>query len=181
VNVARQEFQKGQRYLLEAAHLLRDRHPDLVVLVCGRDGAVSGELRALHDEFHLGDQVRILGHREDIPDILAAADVFAFPSLFEGLGGSLIEAMALGVPIVASDIPAIRETVVNGGCATLVEPGSGDALAEAVANLLDDTGRRAAYADEGIRRFEEFYALPVIASKMAALYRAVAAGEVQTT
>jgi glycosyltransferase involved in cell wall biosynthesis len=179
VNVARHEYQKGQPFLLEAAAILRDRHPDLVVLVCGRDGTSTRELHALHEELGLGDRVRFLGYREDVPDIVAAADVFAFPSLFEGLGGSLIEAMALGLPIVASDIPPIRETVVDGECATLVPPASADALASALSGLLVDPERRAAYAENGIRRFEESYALPGIAARMAALYRAVAVGGVR--
>ncbi|MGH8892454.1 MAG: glycosyltransferase family 4 protein [Actinomycetes bacterium] len=177
VNVGRQEFQKGQRHLLEAARLLREGHRDLVVLICGREGAITGELKALHASLGLGDKVRFLGHRDDVPDVLAAADVFAFPSLFEGLGGSLIEAMALGVPIVASDIPAIRETVVDTGCATLVPPASADALAMALADLIADRSRRAAYADHGIHRFEEHYALPGIAARMATLYRTVASGQ----
>ena len=181
VNVGRQEFQKGQRHLLEAADLLRESHPDTVFLVCGREGAVSDELAQLHRDLGLDHRVRFLGHRDDVPDVVAAADVFAFPSLFEGLGGSLIEAMALGVPIVASDIPAIRETVEDGGCATLVPPSSAAALSSALAELLDDPDRRASYADRGIRRFQQSYALPGVTDRMAELYRQVASKHTRRT
>ena len=62
----------------------------------------------------LDDRVQLLGHREDVGDLLVAADVFAFPSLYEGCGGTLIEAMALAVPIVASNIPPVREVTGDG-------------------------------------------------------------------
>jgi glycosyltransferase involved in cell wall biosynthesis len=174
VNVARQEFQKGQRHLLEAAKVLRADYPDLVVLICGREGAVTDELRALHEELALGESVRMLGHREDVPDIIAAADIFAFPSMFEGLGGSLIEAMALGTPIVASDIPPIRETVTAGECARLVPPGSSRELGAAISALLADPCERTRLGFNGVVRFREHYDLDNIAARMASLYRDVA-------
>jgi glycosyltransferase involved in cell wall biosynthesis len=73
VNAARQEYQKGQRYLLEAAAAVRRTHPDLVVLVCGRDGAMTADLQRLHRELRLGETVRFLGHRDDLPDLVAAS------------------------------------------------------------------------------------------------------------
>jgi glycosyltransferase involved in cell wall biosynthesis len=83
------------------------------------------------------DRIHVLGHRYDVPELLAAADVFAFPSRYEGFGGALVEAMALGVPAVVSDIPALRE-VVDGTAAILVPPGDPVALAAALARVLDE-------------------------------------------
>ena len=108
VTLGRQEYQKGQRFLLEAVERLAQNRPRLVLLMLGRRGAASTELDELLRRPLLAERVKVLGHRDDAPDVLAAADIFAFPSLFEGLGGSLIEAMALGLPIVASDLPAVR-------------------------------------------------------------------------
>jgi glycosyltransferase involved in cell wall biosynthesis len=78
---------------------------------------------------------------------MAAADLFVFPSLYEGLGGALIEAMALGLPVVASDLPALREVVRAGENADLVAPGDAHGLAQAILGLLHDTERRLMYAE----------------------------------
>ena len=168
--IGRQEFQKGHRYLLEAAAALRSRYPRLVVLIAGRKGASSPELEDLSERSGLGDVVRFLGHREDVPDLLAASDVFAFPSLYEGLGCAVIEAMALGLPIVASDIPAIREVVEDGRNAVLVSPGSSATIASALDGLLSDRSRRRAYGARGRTIFAERFTLQRSTSRMIALY-----------
>ena len=102
LNVARQEFQKGQRYLLEACPALMTSRPRVRVLIAGRTGNATGELHSTMSRLGLGERVRFLGHRDDVPTLLAAADVFAFPSLYEGLGGAVLESKAMEVPNVAS-------------------------------------------------------------------------------
>jgi glycosyltransferase involved in cell wall biosynthesis len=86
----------------------------------------------------------VLGHRADVPDVLAAADLFALPSLYEGFPGAVIEAMALGLPVVASRIAALHEVVDDGGSGILVPPSDPETLAEAMGSILDDptTSRR---------------------------------------
>jgi glycosyltransferase involved in cell wall biosynthesis len=116
--------------------------------------------------------VRFLGHRKDVPEVLAAGDVFVFPSLYEGFGGALLEAMALGLPIVASDIPAVREVVDDGANAILVPPGDAPALASAIDGLLDDTGRRQAFGARGRTMFCERFVLDRVAEQMLAFYAA---------
>lgn len=170
VGVGRQEFQKGHVTLLGAARYLLAERPDLLVLVCGRAGAATPAIRAAAAP--LGSAVRLLGHRDDVPDILAAADVFAFPSRFEGLGGSVLEAMAMQLPIVASDIPAVRETVSD--TAVLVPPDDDAALALEIGAVLADSGRRAALGEAARRRFLAHYTLDQVADRMIALYREVA-------
>jgi glycosyltransferase involved in cell wall biosynthesis len=120
-------------------------------------------------------RVRLLGHRDDVADVLAAADLFVFPSLWEGLGGSLIEAMALGLPIVASDVPAIAETVAAGENAVLVPAADGAALADAVLGLLGDDERRAAFGRASRVRYESRFTLARAMDRTASLYREVAA------
>ena len=171
VCLGREDYQKGHRYLLEAtAHLARTR-PNLVTVVAGRRGTESDALGRDIARLGLGDRFRRLGHRDDAPELLAAADVFVFPSLFEGLGGSLIEAMALSLPIVASDIPAIREVVEDGRNATLVAPRSGEAIASAVSALLDSDPLRSAYGRRSRTIFEERFTLERSTAGMADLYR----------
>jgi glycosyltransferase involved in cell wall biosynthesis len=173
LNVGRQEFQKGQEVLLRAMTDVVRRHPDALLLVAGRRGNASAELDQLHSTLGLGDQVRFLGHREDVPELLAGADVFTFPSLYEGLGGALIEAMALELPIVASDVPAIREVLGDATAGVLVPPGDAPALATELGGLLDDPDRRRALGAAARRRFEERFTLPKSAARMADLYRDV--------
>ncbi|MBI1299297.1 glycosyltransferase [bacterium] len=174
VNVARQEYQKGQSYLLDALSQLQETHPRLTLLIIGRNGAVSDALQAQHARLNLGDRVRFLGHRDDVPDILSAADLFVFPSLWEGLGGALLEAMALGLPIVASDIPVLREVVEADGNAMLVEPASASALAIAISRLLNDPQRVQQFSSRSQSIFQDRFRLETISERMVDLYRKLA-------
>jgi glycosyltransferase involved in cell wall biosynthesis len=177
VTLGRQEYQKGQRYLLEAVERLARHRPRLVLLMLGRRGAASPELDELLRRQLIAERVRVLGHRDDAPDILAAADLFVFPSLFEGLGGSLIEAMALGLPIVASDLPAVREVLEHGneGNATLVPPGRTEPLADAIDDLLSNPGKARLFGARSRRIYEERFTLDRSIDRMAGLYRALVA------
>ena len=121
----------------------------------------------------LQDHVRFLGHRDDVTDIVAGSDLFVFPSLFEGLGGAVLEAMGLGLPVVASDLPVLRE--VLGETAAFAAPGQPDAIADRVLRLLADPDRRAALAQATQARFAERYELDRTAEQMVAMYRDVLA------
>jgi glycosyltransferase involved in cell wall biosynthesis len=174
VNVGRQEHQKGHRGLLHGMARLMGERPDAVLLVAGRPGHATPELEREHARLGLGDRVRFLGHREDLPEVLAAADVFVFPSLWEGLGGALIEAMALGLPIVACDLEAIREVVEEGRNAVLVPPGDPEALARAIADLLGDGERARAFGRRSRAMFEQRFTLETSTGRMVDLYRRLA-------
>ena len=115
--------------------------------------------------------MRFLGHRDDVPDLLAAADLFAFPSLYEGTGGAAIEAMALGLPIVTSDIDAMREVVDDRRNALLVPPHAPGPLADAIAALLDDPARRLAFGASSREIFEARFTLERSTRAMVELYR----------
>jgi len=175
LNIGRQEFQKGQAVLLEALRDLQESRPNLICLIAGRTGNASPSLQELHETLPAKDRVRFLGHRDDIPELLAAADLFVFPSHFEGLGGSVIEAMALGLPVVCSRIPALEEVVDEGENALLVAPGSPQELARAISTLLDDAEMRKNFSAHSRKIFLERFTLKMIAEKMAALFRTVAA------
>jgi glycosyltransferase involved in cell wall biosynthesis len=175
VSVGRQEFQKGQWHLIEAMPRVLDASTGARLLIAGRTGNASERLQEAMRSTRLNGQVSFLGHRDDVPDVLAAADLFVFPSLYEGLGGALIEAMALGLPIVASDLPAIREVVEDGRNAVLVPPGSPSDLASAITSLLADPARRAAMGRYGRRIFEERFTLERSAGRMLELFERVAA------
>jgi len=155
ISVARLVAHKG---LAEVAAALR-AVPDAEFWVVGerlatdRGPDVAAALRAAG----LGERLRLLGYREDIPDLLAAADVFALASRFEGLPMSVIEAMFSGLPVVACDIRGPREQVVHGATGLLVPPGDAAALATALRDLLADKARRVAMGAAGRARAVERY------------------------
>lgn len=182
LNVGRQEYQKGQVYLLEAMRLLASERPRLVLLVAGREGAATSDLEEfLETHPALQPRVRFLGHRDDVPDLLAAADVFAFPSLFEGTGGAVIEAMAMGLPVVTSDIATMREVVGGEQAALLAAPRTPEAFAEAIRRLLDNPERAQELGRRARVRFQERFTLERSVRRMADLYRRVARNGVRTS
>ncbi len=174
VNAARQEPPKAQALLVRAfARVLADR-PDATLLVAGREGNATADLRAAIEETGTGEAVRMLGYREDVADLVAASDIFVFPSHYEGLGSVLIEAMAVGTPIVASDIPAIREVLADGEAGRLTPRGDADSLATALLELAADPELRADLARRGRERFLSTYTLEHVVDQTVALYRRAA-------
>jgi glycosyltransferase involved in cell wall biosynthesis len=176
VSVGRQEYQKGQRYLIEAMARLSRQRPRAVLLIAGREGHASAELRRVWRETELGDRIRFLGHVEDVPEVLAAGDVFVFPSLYEGLGGAVIEAMAVGLPVVATDMKVMQEVLEAGRNAILVPPASVPDLAAAVVRLLSDEETRRQLGERSRSIFEERFTLDGTVHRMRALYEKVVEG-----
>jgi glycosyltransferase involved in cell wall biosynthesis len=115
------------------------------------------DMAALLADSGLGDRLRLLGYRDDVAAVLAAADIFVLPSYFEGLPMSVIEAMLVGLPVVASDISGPREQVVPGVTGLLVPPRQVAPLAEALARLVADAGLRAAMGQAGRERAMALY------------------------
>ena len=107
---ARHEHQKGLDVLVEALAAVRRAHPDAQLVVAGREGVTTDLLRATAAHDGTTAAVHLLGARTDVPDLVAAADVFVARSRWEGLGSAVVEAMGIGTPIVASDVAAIRPT-----------------------------------------------------------------------
>lgn len=129
--VGRLVFQKGHQYLLEAISKLKVRIPHLKLLIVG-DGRLREELKDYAKTLNISQDVIFLGNRRDIPEILSAIDIFVFPSIWEGFGMALIEAMAAGKPIIATDIPPIREIVNSEKVGLLVPPRNSNAIADSI-------------------------------------------------
>lgn len=178
ISVGRQDNQKGQVYLLRAAHTLIPMHSQVQVLLVGRPGSASDSLADHTKQLGLANHVRFLGHRDDVPDLLAAADVFTFPSLWEGYPGAVLEAMALGLPVVASDIAPVREIVASGVTGLLFPPGEPDALAAALSTLISDPELRRRFGAEGRRRFLSCHTLEASVQALLALYCRLAEAKV---
>lgn len=133
--------QKGLEYLVRAVPLLGQDRPRVRVLLAG-DGPLHDHLNALATDLGVGNEVRFLGFRSDVGDLLAAADIVVLPSLWEGLSVSLLEAMAAGRPVVTTTIGSNREVTRDGAVASLVPPKDPVALAAAIRELVNDPARR---------------------------------------
>lgn len=138
LNIGRQVPQKGQIYLIRALPAIRADVPNAVLVSVGSQGPSTSELLDATDKQEMADAVRLLGIRDDIPRLLAAADVFVFPSLYEGLGVALLEAMASGLPCVTTDQDPMAEVVAHEESGLLVPLGDPAAIAEAVTRLARD-------------------------------------------
>ncbi len=160
---------KGHRYLIEALAALRRRHPEAHVAIAGR-GDEEARLGALAAALGLGDRVHLLGLRDDVPGLLAAADVFAMPSLSEGLPMALLEAMFAARPIVASDVGEIRAALAGGAAGLLVPPGDATVLATALAKLLEDGATARALGARAAERAHAEYDLERTIDRYAGLY-----------
>ncbi|MCC6139903.1 MAG: glycosyltransferase family 4 protein [Nitrospira sp.] len=128
---------KGHRVLIEAAGFLKDEFPRLHVVIAG-SGGQHDALLAQADSLGLHGRVHLIGHREDVEQCLAGMDCFVFPSLNEGMGRALIEAMAAGLPVVASRVGGIPAIVRHDENGLLVTAGDGRALSEALRRILTD-------------------------------------------
>ncbi len=136
-SVGRLVEQKGQTYLLDAVAMLKDRFPSVMLLVVG-DGPLDAALKEKARTLGIVDNVIFAGVRRDVPAIIAASDIFVFPSLWEGFGNALIEGMAAGKPVVASDIPTVREIAGNSGAAIIVPPCEPRPIADAIGRIASD-------------------------------------------
>lgn len=139
---------KGHRVLFDALPAVLARHADVRVLIFGQ-GPLEGDLRRIVREQGLEEKVLFAGFRDDLAHVIPCLDLIVHPALMEGLGVSLLEAAACGVPIVASRAGGMPEVVRDGINGYLVEPGNNEELAEAVNKLLDQPARLAEFGRAG--------------------------------
>ncbi|MFN8024847.1 MAG: glycosyltransferase [Acidimicrobiia bacterium] len=180
--VARHEPQKGLDVLVRAITHVRGTEPRTRLLIAGRDGNATADLRATLAACSMEADTVLLGERSDIGDLLSAADVFVLPSYREGMPGAVIEALALEVPVVASDIPQVREVTAD-RAALLVTPGNVDGFADAIQQCIEDQAAAASRAEDGYVRFTTCFTVQRTAAMMVQFYeRALGAtGEATTT
>jgi glycosyltransferase involved in cell wall biosynthesis len=167
---ARHEYQKGLLVLVQGFPLVLRELPGARLFIAGRDGNQTETIRRSIDRNGLHQAVRLLGPRTDVPDLMCAADAFVMPSRWEGFGSILIEAMALGAPIVASDLPAIREVVTDGETARLVPREDSHALAEAIVETLADPEEASERAGRARACFLDHFTIDHVVDQMMAFY-----------
>ncbi|MGE5177856.1 MAG: glycosyltransferase [Bacteroidota bacterium] len=159
---------KSQTTLLQAAARLQGTAPRLRVWIAG-EGALRAALLAEHQALGLGDRVRLLGFRDDPIRLLRAADLFVLSSYLEGLGTSVLDAMAAGLPVAATRVGGVPEIVEDGATGLLVPPRDPAALAEAISRLAADPALRARMGARG-REAVRAYGADRTAAATRALY-----------
>jgi len=164
--------QKGIPYALEALRRIRSDWPRANLVIAG-DGEKGAELQRLASKLGVADRVFFLGWRPDAADLMAAFDVFLLPSLSEGFGLVLLEAMSRRVPIIASKVGAIPEIVVDGETGILVEPRDVDGLTKAMTRLLQDRALRKYMGLLGAARLEEQFSIERMVAGTIAVYEKV--------
>ncbi len=137
LNVARLIYRKGHKELIEALSIIQHKYHDVRLFIAG-DGHYRPELEAHLQKLGITDKVVFLGMRDDIPTWLHVADIFMFPSHYEGHPGAVIEAMFAACPIIASDIPVHHETLIHHETGYLAQLQSAQGLAMGIAWLLDN-------------------------------------------
>lgn len=138
ISVGRLEEQKGIRDLLQAAAIVLQNRSDCQFLIVG-NGYDRAALEALAANMGLGRAVCFAGHRSDVPELLRASSLFVLASLWEGMPNALLEAMAAGLPVVATNVEGSREVIVSERSGLLVAPANSEELAKAMLRVLNDS------------------------------------------
>jgi glycosyltransferase involved in cell wall biosynthesis len=159
---------KGIHHLLKAARLILKARQDVVFVIAG-DGPLKNELRKMARELEIHDSVLFLGFREDVIEVMSMMDVFVLTSLHEGIPLSLLEAMGLGLPVVATKVGGIPEVIEDGRSGILVQPGSAEAIAEAILDML--SARAEAIGSQGRKRVLEEFSTERTVRRTADIYR----------
>jgi glycosyltransferase involved in cell wall biosynthesis len=166
---------KGHIHLMRALQILAEQDralPWRLAIAGGRGGEERPKLDAFIAEHGLADRVHILSYRNDVPDLLAAADIFVMPSLWEGLPLSILEAMLMGVAVIASETSGIPEAIVDEKHGLLVPPGDEGQLSEALGLLLRDPGLRARLASDGRARALDEFTIDAMTNRYEELFQA---------
>ena len=175
--VGRLTRKKGSGYLIEATNTLLPQFPNLHTIIIGGElstdpepfqAELVGRIRSLGIENH----VTFTGNREDIPELLGLLDIFTLPTFtHEGLPRSILEAMSMGLPVVATNIRGCREAVVHGKTGLIVPPKDSAKLAEALGTLLSDPDLRQVYGEAGRQRLKAEYDERLVFQRLGECYR----------
>jgi glycogen(starch) synthase len=174
ITPARLEREKGHTTLLDCIPPLLARHSNVHLLVAGQ-GSMELELKDYARSLGIDSNVHFLGRRRDVHRLLAQATVCALPSYCEPFGIVLLEAMAVGVPVVASTGPGPSAIVLDGETGLLVPPRGPEALADAIGSLLSAPDRAIAMGKQGRTRVQEKFSVRTMGEQMLDLYQRVRA------
>jgi glycosyltransferase involved in cell wall biosynthesis len=166
-------LQKGVGDLITALDLLQHVEPGLRTLIVG-DGPLRESLQELTRSFHLSDAVRFLGHRQDVPRLLAASDLLVLPSYYEGLPNVVLEAMRFRKPVVATAAPGTTEVVADKQTGLLVPMRDPKELARAIRAVVEDRELARRLGEAGRARVEAEFRAATMVERFAGLYEELA-------
>lgn len=162
--------EKNHRNMLLAFLLISKNCPNFTLVICG-DGECRNDLEALARNHGIENQVRFLGHRLDVPEIIATFDVYCLPSFYEGMPVSILEAWAAGKPVVATDVIGIRDLVTDQYNGILVPSNNPKKLAEGIINILQNGELRKKIQTNGQRLVLDLYSLESMVKKYEDLFQ----------
>ncbi len=163
---------KGHKYLIQATRILKEHSPKIKLIIVG-EGRLRIELDRQAKESDVEDIVFFLGFREDIPQILASLDVFVLSSYLEGMGSSILDAMASKLPVVATKVGGIPEVVADGETGFLVPPRNPEALAQAILKLHSDRALASRLGQRGYELVHQKYSAEAMAKKAVLVYEKI--------
>lgn len=164
-NAGRLTVQKGQKYLIEAATILRDKGLNFKIAIAGK-GELQDQLMGLVRKYDLDKQVEFCGFVKDMKSFYASLDIFCLPSLWEGFGYALVEAMTMEKPVVGFNISSNPEVVEHNSTGLLVESGNVQKLSESLEKLILDEKLRAEMGKSGRKRVLENFNTPLVLGKL---------------
>lgn len=160
---------KGLEYLIEVISYLKEEFKNIKLLIVG-EGSLLGNLKDKARENGIHDRVIFTGQRRDVPDILHCMDIFVIPSIAEGIPNALLEAMAMGKPIIATKVGGIPEIIEDGFNGLLVPPRDSGVLAAAIKTLIDNR-QLAVKIGQTARDFAQNFSITATAQKWELLYK----------
>ena len=156
---------KGHEYLLQAFEQLFQTHQNLTLLIVG-NGERMSELVNLVSNYASKENIKFLGNRTDVKEILRISDIFVLPTLGEGMSNAIMEAMATGLPIITTDIPENRELIENKQMGILTPTRNSSALSEAIKDLFDDKRKREVLGENSEKKISESFDTKIVVSKL---------------
>jgi glycosyltransferase involved in cell wall biosynthesis len=173
--VGRLESEKRFDVLIDAVAALRTAQSHVTLMIVG-DGSLRGALASQIDRLQLGQSCRLLGHRDDVVDLHHAFDLFVQSSDYEGTPNAVLEAMALGTPVVATDVGGTAQLIRHGIDGLIAPPGDVEALTRAIEQALTDEAGRAARARAARRRVETDLSFETRMAAVEAIYTELCQG-----
>jgi glycosyltransferase involved in cell wall biosynthesis len=170
---------KGLDVLLDAFARVAPHAPEALLVIAG-DGPLHAALQHQADMLGVAARVRFIGWQEDMPALMAAFDLFCLPTMREGFGYVFLEAQAMGVPVVATAIEPLTETMAQGETALLVAPHDGTHLADALTRLVHDPAERRRLGANGAARVRRLFDQRRQLDQLAAVYRQCVALKLET-
>ncbi len=163
---------KGHQYLIQATKILKQQAPKIKTIIVG-EGPLSMELNRQAKELDVEDIIFFLGFRKDIPKILSSLDLFVLSSHLEGMGSSILDAMASRLPVVATKVGGIPEVVIHGETGLLVPPRDPSALARAILMLYSNKTLASRLGQKGYELVHRKFSAEAMADKVVRLYEKI--------